>query len=226
MTAKRFADRARQLLEPSRDAAAAHTMARYMKDRFPFLGLPRPAYQALAKPLVAELKPHASQPLLLEIAGRLWKLPEREYQYLAGDVLDRYRKQLTPAALPALRALLEQKSWWDSVDQLTGRVLGPLVLAQPELRLEVDRWSQDANFWVRRAAILHQLAYREHTDTGRLFGYCERNAKDPEFFIRKAIGWALRQHAKHDPEAVRGFVAAHPELSPLSRREALKHVGA
>jgi len=218
-----FTESARQLLEPHRDAALAANMARYMKGRFPFLGLPRPVYQPLLRPLMLSLRAEVNEDLLLDTARQLWKLPEREYQYVAGDLLDRYSKVLTPASLPVLQELIETKSWWDSVDQLTGRVVGPLVRAHPELRRAMDRWSRHGNFWVRRAAILHQLAYREQTDTKRLFGYCARNAEDPEFFVRKAIGWALRQYAKHDAAAVREFVHAHPELSPLSRREALKY---
>ena len=226
MTAKAFVDQARAILEPHRDPAQAVAMSRYMKDRFAFLGLPRPIYQPLTKPLLLELRAGATEKSLMEMAARLWKLPEREYQYLAGDLLDRYRRLLTPACLPHLQSLLQQKAWWDSVDQLTGRVLGPLVLAHPELRSEMDRWSQHPDFWLRRAAIIHQLAHGSQTDVRRLFAYCERNLSDPEFFIRKAIGWALRQHAKRDETAVRAFVEAHPELSPLSRREALKRLTA
>ena len=219
-----FAARAQSILAPHRDPATAEKMARYMKGRFPFLGLPRTVYQPLTRPLLTEFRPAASEAHLLEIARQLWDLPEREYQYLAGDLLDRYCKHLTPASLPALRDLLVCKSWWDSVDQLTGRVLAPLVRAHPVLRREMDRWSRDENFWLRRAAILHQLSSGPGTDSRRLFAYCLRNAKDSEFFVRKAIGWALRQHAKLDAPAVRSFVDAHPELSPLSRREALKHL--
>ena len=222
-SAKAYVDQARDLLEPHRDPAQADRMARYMKDRFPFLGLPRSVYQPLTRGWLVSIRPEAEEKLLLDIAARLWRLPEREYQYLAGDLLDRYCKVLTPASLPALRKLLTTKSWWDSVDQLTGRVVGPLVRAYPALRREMDQWSQDPDFWLRRAAIIHQLSHRRETDAERLYSYCLHNAKDPEFFIRKAIGWALRQHARVEPEGVREFVEAHPELSPLSRREALKH---
>ena len=223
MTAEALVEQAQTILEPRRNLISAEKMARYMKGRYSFLGLPRTVYQPLMRPWLREVRPQASEKLLLDIAGRLWKLPEREYQYLAGDLLDRYSKCLTPASLPDLRALLVRKAWWDSVDQLTGRVIGPLVLRHPELQLQMDRWSASTDFWLRRAAIIHQLAYGGRTDVERLFQYCERNARDPEFFVRKAIGWALRQHAKRDVTAVRAFVDAHPELSPLSRREALKH---
>ena len=106
MTAEGFVERAQAMLEPRRNLVSVEKMARYMKGRFPFLGLPRTVYQPLMRPWLVEMRPQASEKLLLDMAGRLWKLPEREYQYLAGDLLDRYRKCLTPASLPALRALL------------------------------------------------------------------------------------------------------------------------
>lgn len=226
MTARLFVADLRRLLEPHANPAQAQLMAAYMKGHFPFLGLPRTVYQPLVRPRLAAFRPHATEDLLLEIAANLWDLGPREYQYIAGDLLDRYRRQLTPASLPALRELLITKSWWDSVDQLTGRVIGLLVLAHPALRREMDRWSRHRNFWLRRAAIIHQLSHGPHTDADRLFDYCRRNAADPEFFIRKAIGWALRQYARQNPEAVRAFLAGTPELAPLSRREALKHLAA
>ncbi len=226
MTARLFVAQLRDLLEPHANPAQAVLMAAYMKNQFAFLGLPRTVYQPLVRPLLAGFRPYATEDILLDIAAHLWQLPQREYQYVAGDLLDRYRRQLTPASLPALRELLITKSWWDSVDQLTGRVIGPLVLAHPALRRDMDRWSRHRNFWLRRAAIIHQLSHGPYTDADRLFDYCRRNAADPEFFIRKAIGWALRQYARQNPAAVRAFLAATPDLSSLSRREALKHLGA
>lgn len=200
-------------------------MARYMKDQFPFLGLPRPIYQAIARPIVASLGRDVEEKFLIDSARRLWKLSPREFQYCAGDLLDRHVRRLTPGSLVHCQELLTTKSWWDSVDQITTRVVSPVVRNHPkELRPVIDRWSRAENFWLRRAAIIHQLPFREETDHRRLFAYCSRNARDPEFFIRKAIGWALRQYARTDPDAVREYVDAHPELSPLSRREALKHL--
>jgi 3-methyladenine DNA glycosylase AlkD len=98
------------------------------------------------------------------------------------------------------------------------------VHAHPALVVSMDAWSADENMWLVRTAILHQLHYGQATDTDRLFGYCERQATHPDFFVRKAIGWALRHYARTDPAAVRAFVATTPSLSPLSRREAMKHL--
>jgi len=126
------------------------------------------------------------------------------------------------AFLGHTRILLTTKSWWDTVDALAANVVGPLVRANPPLVAVMDEWIVDGDHWLVRTAILHQLHARGRTDTDRLFGYCTRRAGDREFFVRKAIGWALREYSKTDAAAVRQFVTTHPELSPLSAREALR----
>ncbi|WP_309719775.1 DNA alkylation repair protein [Armatimonas sp.] len=225
MSPTEFVGAVQSALEPHRDAEKAAPMVRYMRDHFPFLGLKRPEFQPLVRPLLAGAKPVADEAWLAETARLLWALPEREYQYAALDLLAKYQKKLTPASLPLLRELIVTHSWWDSVDGVVGAVLSPLTLRLPELQLSMDNWSRDENFWLRRAAILHQLKHHKATDTERLFAYCRHNAPDPEFFIRKAIGWALRTYAYTDPLAVQAFVEANKaQLSTLTVREALKHL--
>jgi 3-methyladenine DNA glycosylase AlkD len=127
--------------------------------------------------------------------------------------------------LPLARELITCKSWWDTVDTLATNVIGPLVRRFPELAGEMDRWIEDANMWLRRSAILRQLKYGADTDGSRLFDYVERTMADQDFFIRKAIGRALRQFAKTDPDRVRACVSANQRsLSPLSVREATKYL--
>lgn len=225
MSPTEFAGAVQAALEPHRNPEQAAPMARYLKGRFPFLGLKRPELQPLVKPLVVAVKPVADEAWLSETIPLLWALPEREYQYVAVELLGRYQKRLTAASLPLLRERIVTRSWWDSVDGVVGAALSPLTLRLPELRTEMDVWSRDENFWLRRAAILHQLKHHASTDQERLFDYCRANASDPEFFIRKAIGWALRTYATTDPLAVRTFVEANKaQLSHLSVREALKHL--
>ncbi len=127
--------------------------------------------------------------------------------------------------MPRVERLIRTKSWWDTVDVLAGHVVGPLVARNPGLTATIDAWIDDADFWIVRTAILHQLGYGADTDADRLFGYVDRRCSDTEFFIRKACGWALRQYARTDPEAVRAFVLDRGDrLSGLTRREALKHL--
>ena len=192
-----------------------------MRDQFAFAGISSPARRTLAREVLADL-PAPTPAQLVTIARRAWNRPEREYQYFACDYLERYVRGCGPDFIAELEWLVTHKSWWDTVDALTHSV-GRLVLAYPELRTDMDAWIDADNFWLARVALIHQMSYKDRTDTKRLFRYCERRATDPEFFIRKAIGWALRSYARTDMAAVRAFVTAHPELSPLSRREALKH---
>ncbi len=125
------------------------------------------------------------------------------------------------------RHLVTTVPWWDTVDLLAAHVVGALVAADPALAAEMDRWSADDDLWLVRTALLHQLRHKERTDTDRLFHYCLRQSGHPDFFVRKAIGWALREYAKTDPGAVRDFLAREgDQFAPLSVREALKNIGA
>lgn len=210
-----------QVADPVRAAGAAA----YMKDVAPFLGIPTPQRRLISREVLAGTgRPDEGD--CTAIALRCWELPEREYQYFAADYLRRHVARCSSGFVPVLRHLVGTVPWWDTVDLLAAHVAGPLVSAGPELGAVMDRWIEDDSVWTARTALLHQLRYKERTDAERLFRYCLLRADDPDFFLRKAIGWALREYAKTDPEAVRGFVdGARDRLSPLSVREALKNIG-
>lgn len=147
--------------------------------------------------------------------------PER--RRLTTDVLREGRAALGPDDVSALRRLIATKSWWDTVDTLAAWPVGSIVERHPAVVAVMDEWIVDDDIWLARTAMLHQLRFGQHTDVDRLFRYALRRADSQEFFVRKAIGWALRQYARTDPEAVRSFVAANEgRLSSLTRREALK----
>jgi 3-methyladenine DNA glycosylase AlkD len=214
-------ERLRAAFESERDAVAAEAMSAYMRHMFPFMGISSSRRRSLEREALAGLG-EPSEDDLRELALTLWALPEREYQYAATDTLARHVPVCGEGFLATLRELVTTRSWWDTVDALASHVAGPLTAAHPTLAAEIDGWAQDKNLWVARTAILHQLRFKNRTDTVRLFGYCLARAGEREFFIRKAIGWALREYSKTDADAVRTFVAAHrDELSPLSQREAL-----
>jgi 3-methyladenine DNA glycosylase AlkD len=202
---------------------AASTRA-YMRDQFPFLGIVTPHRRALSEEILDGLdQPTEAQ--LCATALACWDLPEREYQYFACDYLRRYAAVCSPAALDTARTLITTKSWWDTVDVLASRFVGPIVARHPSALATMDAWAAGDNLWLARAAILHQLMYGRRTDEARLFRYCLGQAAHRDFFMRKAIGWALRQYAKTEPTAVRRFVRAHAtHLSALSVREALKNL--
>ncbi len=206
--------------EPDR----APKMAAYMKGHFPFLGVPSPARKKAQRPFLAGFK-KAPGDKVIAAARSLWQQPEREFQYVGVDLLRRYVKTLAADHIEDVRTLVQTLSWWDTVDLLASRIVGPMVRAH---RLEslMDAWVDDDDMWVSRTAILHQLSFGANTDAERLFRYCAARADHRDFFIRKAIGWALREYGKVAPERVVAFVSAHEaELSGLSRREALKHLG-
>ncbi|MGV2922057.1 DNA alkylation repair protein [Streptomyces alfalfae] len=202
---------------------AAHMRA-YMKDVAPFLGLTSPIRRELAKTVLAGT-PRPDEDDCAAIALRCWALPEREYAYFAADYLRRHIRRCSSGFLPVVRHLVTTNPWWDTVDALTAHVVGGLVAADPRLRTAMDAWIEDDDLWVVRTALLHQLRRKESTDAERLFAYCLRQSGHPDFFIRKAVGWCLREYAKTDPDAVRAFVARERgRLAPLSAREATKNL--
>ena len=205
-------------LEDRADPERAPAMAAYMKNRFAFYGIKSAG-------VVEVMRAHVSRELdALVFAETAWVREQREWQYLGLRTLMRDQRRLGPEALPRLERLIIAKSWWDTVDGLATGVVGPLVQRNPELASVMDRWSESENTWLARTAILHQERWKLGTDRARLFAYCRRRAGDREFFVRKAIGWALRSYAAVAPEAVRDFVADTPGLSGLSRREAARGV--
>lgn len=217
-------DRLAGAYEPARNAARARAMSSYMRDAFPFLGIPAPRQRLLARQAVATL-PRPTEADLRAVALACWALPEREYQYFACGYLRRYVRLCSPAFLGTAAELITAKSWWDTVDPLAAHVVGGLVARHPKLAADMDDWALDGNAWLVRSAVLHQLHFRENTDAERLFRYCTEQSNHPDFFVRKAIGWALREYAKTDPGAVRRYVAAHRgRMSTLSVREALKNL--
>jgi 3-methyladenine DNA glycosylase AlkD len=219
-----FMGRLEVLFDERRDPARAPAMAAYMRDQFPYYGLPAPAQRAAAREAAAGLG-QPSEADLVQLATACWGRPQREWQYAACDALARRAPHCSPALLITVEHLLTTKSWWDTVDSLASQTVGALVAAHRKLAHTMDAWIEADDHWLVRTAIIHQLKYKATTDTDRLFGYCARRAGETDFFIRKAIGWALREYAKTDADAVRRFVADHDGvLSGLSTREALKNV--
>ncbi|MBL1082988.1 DNA alkylation repair protein [Streptomyces actinomycinicus] len=207
------------------DPARASAMRAYMKDVAPFLGIPTTARRALSRTVLAGT-PRPDEADCTAVALRCWELPEREYHYFAVDFLRRHAGRCSSGFLPVTRYLVGTVPWWDTVDLLAAHVVGALVAADPGLTADMDAWITDGDLWIVRTALLHQLRHKERTDTGRLFAYCLLQSGHPDFFIRKAVGWALREYAKTDPEAVRAFMGRERgRFAPLTVREALKNIG-
>lgn len=223
-SATAYCHRVVEQLAAAADPGAAEKMSAYMRGRFTFYGITAPARRELQR-RAADGLPAPSAGDLDAVARCLWERDERECQYAACDHLRRHVRVLDAEFLVTAEHLITTKSWWDTVDTLAARVVGPIVAADPGSRAFVDRWLESPNMWLARAAILHQLGRRDTTDADWLFAACLRWAGSPEFFLRKAIGWALREYAKTAPGAVAAFVDAHrADLAPLSVREATKHL--
>lgn len=209
--------------ENNRNPKLAAPMAAYMKHNFPFLGIQKRLRSALIKEQLATYRlPEKAQ--LKSVVQALYAMAEREYHYAAIELLERAREQLTPEDLPFLRQLIETNSWWDSVDIIAQKLVGHIVLRNRKTTAPIlFEWSQTGNLWTQRAAILHQLKFKQQTDPHMLGSIISHHAKSREFFIQKSIGWALREYAKTDAAWVMNFVSTQA-LQPLSRREALKHM--
>jgi 3-methyladenine DNA glycosylase AlkD len=204
----------------SQEAIAIKQKA-YMRDQFEFLGLTSSARRQLQK-VIFRSHPVRDEKELIAVLERLWEREEREYHYCALDLAKYHRKKWTAHSLPVFEKMIRCKSWWDTVDDLAINLVGPLL--NDDLLL-MDEWIQDPYLWIRRSALICQIKRKAATDATKLFTYCQQTAHEKDFFIRKAIGWALREYAKYHPQAVRNFLENHQqELSGLSQREASKYL--
>lgn len=210
-----------QLADPVRAAP----MAAYMKTTMPFYGVPKPGRQPIARQLKTDFPPNDADDYRSKVLA-LWQLPHREEKYLAIGYAWAFKKHVVYAQLDLFEVMITEGAWWDFVDELASPIVGKIVLDdRPRMRPVLKRWIEGEDMWLRRSAILCQNRHKTHTDQEMLFDYCRRRAHEKEFFIRKAIGWALREYARTDPEAVRGFLdEMGDKLSGLSRREAAKHL--
>jgi 3-methyladenine DNA glycosylase AlkD len=218
-----YAASLKRLFEGHASPTQAAPMKKYMRDQFDYLGIKSPEFKQLMREFIAANGPPPIKELDT-ILRDLWALPQREFQYAASSFLGRSEKELPAGFIKTIEYMLVTKSWWDTVDTISGGPLGVHFRRFPEVREKyLARWRASDNFWLRRAAILFQLNYKKETDFDLLCTIIRENLGSKEFFINKAIGWALRQYARVDASAVKKFVRATP-LHPLSRREAMKHL--
>jgi 3-methyladenine DNA glycosylase AlkD len=209
------------------DPARAEPMQRYMKSAMPYHGVTAPVMRVICREVFTR-HPLGSEAAWREAVLTLWRdARRREERYAALGLLARraYASYRTVELLPLLEELIVDGAWWDLVDPLATHRLRELLERYPKpLQRAMRAWSRDPNLWKRRSAILCQVGRKGETDLPLLYACIEPNLADKEFFIRKAIGWALRDYAWHDLEIVERWVEANASrLSGLSRREALKN---
>ena len=211
------------LFEEKGNRDNAIPMAKYMKNNFPFLGIKTPTRKELLKIFYKE-SGILKEPFHGELVLALWELEEREYQYAALDYIRRSLKKLDKTDLPLMEKLITTKPWWDTVDMLAQHPVGTIALKYPEVIPEtIEGWAFGNHLWLQRAALLFQLKYKERTDEELLYTFIKYHFASKEFFIQKAIGWALREYSKTNPESVRKFIANN-ELPKLSVREGSKYI--
>ncbi|MGI9601957.1 MAG: DNA alkylation repair protein [Acidimicrobiales bacterium] len=212
-------------LQAVADPDKAGPMAAYMKTDMAFYGVPSPARKRIVREAKKRFTP-ADDAEYRDQIETLWQLPHREEKYCAIGVARAHQPHITFDQIDLYQDLVTEGAWWDFVDEIATHLVGRVVATDREsMRPILERWIDGDDLWLRRTAIICRLGHKEHTDRDQLFDFCARRAHEKEFFIRKAIGWALREYAKTDPDAVRAFVAEHQsELSGLSQREATKHL--
>ena len=199
----------------------AVAMKAYMKNKFEFLGVKTPARRKLAKTF---FKQQTDSVIDWNFINEAWNNPYRELQYTALDYLESRQTLLTPSDLPRLKKLAQTKSWWDTIDFLD-RLVESIIARFPETKEIILSWSCDEDIWLRRLAFDHQLLRKEETDTELLEKILVNNLGQTEFFINKAIGWALRDYSKTNPDWVRDFIERHrAEMAALSIREGSKYL--
>ena len=201
-------------------AAGAKT---YMLNQFEFYGIVMAERRKLCKDFIkANLLSSISE--VEKVVKHAWKLPEREWQYFAIELLAHYQKQWKISTIKIIEYCIVHKSWWDTVDAMADAWAGEYFKLFPQqIKTITGAWNTSENIWLQRSSLLFQKKYKQATDVELLSKYIQHLSSSKEFFIRKAIGWILREYAKTNVVWVKQFVAANQHLSPLSKREALKH---
>ena len=219
-------------LSTKRNPTDAAAMKKYMREKFEFYGVKSPLRREIVKEILGGKDKDLTIKDIREFAKILWEKPQRELQQIAMEFLAKHRKILCEndadfeENIEFFKMLVTSKSWWDTVDMLAYKVVGYLVQTHPSKGKPVMlEWISSDNIWLRRTAILHQLCCKESTDEDMLFQFCLARCHEEEFFIRKAIGWALRDYAKTKPDKVKKFLQQNKDsLSKLSYNEAAKHL--
>ncbi|MEH7884511.1 DNA alkylation repair protein [Bacillus sp. JJ1609] len=220
MTATEYAEKLRLVLQEHRNEEEAVRLSKYMRNQFEFFGLRAPLSRGLVKEYIAK-NGLPDQDVLVDTIKALWSFEEREMQIAGLYIMDKMIKNIRSSDLGLIEFMITTKSWWDSVDHIARHHAGKYFSLYPEKLGTIDTWLESGNFWLIRSAILFQLGYKDKTNEELLSSIIERSLGSKEFFINKAIGWALREYGKTNPAFTINFVNSHT-LSPLSKREALK----
>ena len=203
----------------------AQDMQSYMKSEMPFRGVKSPDQKMIFREVVKRYKFNSFK-LYISVIEELWNAEYREERYLAISLARKFRLYHTLEALDTYEMMIRTGKWWDYVDAISANLIGSLLVKYcEEMKLVLKQWIADENIWIRRSAILSQLRLKEKTDKKMLYSFCKKCLHEESFWIRKAIGWALREYSKTDPNSVHRFIQSHQEqMSNLTKREASKYL--
>jgi len=201
------------ILLTHKESGFAAWQTAYMRHKFSFFGVRQPVRKKIQRPFLLSCSK--------KDISTLWKKDQREYQYIAMDVL--IRSHLNKGDLDLLEWLITTKSWWDSVDVIASNIVGKFFQTFPDLLQRTQTWVSHESVWLRRSSLIFQLRYKEKTDATRLFSFCKFLSKDADPFIQRAIGWALREYSKRAPSQVESFLKTS-HFSQLSVREASRYI--
>ena len=200
----------------------ARQMSKYMLNKFEYIGIKTPERRKIFKNFFKEYK--NEEKIDWEFVNKCWENKYREFQYITADYLKNMKDKLSIDDIPKFKRLILEKSWWDTIDNLD-MTIGALALKDSNVNKILLEWSLDENIWLRRIAIDHQLLRKEKTNTELLEKILKNNLGQAEFFINKAIGWALRDYSKTNPEWVKNFIEKNREnMAKLSIKEASKYL--
>jgi len=207
-----------------RDKKKADGAKAYLLNQFEFFGLQTPLRRSLSKAFY-KTHPILNHAELSTLVKECFAQPQRELHYFAIELLGFHHPLWDKKTLPLIEWMITHNSWWDSVDSTNSNVISKFFLKYPEnIAVYTQKWNRSNNKWLKRMSLLFQLTYKKNTNTKLLAAYIEQSIHEEDFFIRKAIGWALRAYAYTNPKWIINFVKVHPDLSPLSKREAIKNL--
>lgn len=214
-----------ELFEPFRNAKRAQTASTYLRGHFSFIGMKTEIRRTAQKSWIDSLKTLDDRNLRWSIIRALWNKEERDFQHTAIDLMNTWPKKFySEEDAVELEWLLDQKSWWDSVDSIASNYLGKWALLFPEKARETfEKWRHHESFWLQRSCLIYQLKYKDQVDSAYLEDLIRQMNSNKEFFIQKAIGWSLRQLSKYNPDEVTRILGNNP-IRGLALREASKYL--
>ncbi|HMA60294.1 MAG TPA: DNA alkylation repair protein [Halanaerobiales bacterium] len=216
-----YIKKVKEVFEQNKDEDKAVQMEKYMRNKFEFYGIQAKERRELSKKLqkIKNRPPHAQ---LSQVIIKLWSADQRELQYFAMELFERYKNDFRIGDIKLMVYMIENKSWWDTVDFIAKKLVGEYFKEYPQFRDEfINKWLTSNNIWLQRTSLLFQLAYKKDTDETLLFSNIKRLKEIDEFFIQKAIGWSLREYSRTAPKKVEEFINNN-KLSNLSSREGMK----